>query len=318
MMRMEFSREDLQKVRDWMYRNARPVDLARWKYHFDGADNKAVLEALAAYQNEDGGFGHALEADSWNPESSPIQTWCATEILREVGMTDRDHPIIRGILSYLASGAAFRDGFWLAEIPSNNDHPHAPWWGYNEEGVMDWGYNPTATLAGFILRFGEEDSELYDLAERIAACAIGVYLEDDRFLDMHELSNFIRLSEYLVEADVVYDLQQTAFKDKLKLNVTACLTQDTSTWRTDYVCRPSQFFKSLKSPYFEGNEALALYEADYLIETRNEDGVWDITWKWGSYDREFAISENFWKADLVIRNLRYLKGFGRIEGLEQT
>lgn len=313
---MDFSRADLKRVRDWMYRNARPVDLARWRYHFEGTENYAVIDALAAYQNEDGGFGHGLEADSWNPDSSPIQTWCATEILREVGMTQRDHPVIQGILRYLESRNAYRDGFWLAEIPSNNDYPHAPWWSYTEEGVDDWRYNPTAALSGFIQRFGDEKSELYDLAERIAACAIGVYLEDDKLSDMHELSNFIRLSEYLVEAEVVYNLQQVALTDKLKKNVSACLTRDTSTWRTDYVCRPSQFFKSPKSPYYEGDEELALFEADYLIETRNADGVWDITWSWGSYDKEFAISENFWKADFVIRNLLYLKGFGRIEGLE--
>lgn len=27
----------------------------------------AVIDILMQYQNEDGGFGHALEADSWNP-----------------------------------------------------------------------------------------------------------------------------------------------------------------------------------------------------------------------------------------------------------
>lgn len=84
---MDFSREDLKKARDWMYRNAHPVDLSRWRYHFVDADNAAVL---VAYQNEDGEFGHGLEADSWNSESSPIQTWCATEILREVGGSRAD------------------------------------------------------------------------------------------------------------------------------------------------------------------------------------------------------------------------------------
>lgn len=55
---MDFSRADLKKARDWVYRSVRPVDLARWRYHFEVADNAAVLEALAAYQKEDGGFGH--------------------------------------------------------------------------------------------------------------------------------------------------------------------------------------------------------------------------------------------------------------------
>jgi hypothetical protein len=93
-----------EKDRAFIYRNARPLDFARFQFHFKNGSRDAVLNALAAYQNEDGGFGHALEADLWNPNSSPIQTWTATEILREVGHTDSAHPIIQGILRYLASG----------------------------------------------------------------------------------------------------------------------------------------------------------------------------------------------------------------------
>lgn len=74
----------LEKAKTFIYRNARPLDLTRWQYHFENGSKQAVLNALSYYQNEDGGFGHALEADSWNPNSSLIQTWTATEILRKL------------------------------------------------------------------------------------------------------------------------------------------------------------------------------------------------------------------------------------------
>ena len=92
-----------EKTRRFLYRNARPLDIARWQYHFENGSKEAVLTALSCYQNEDGGFGHALEEDCWNPNSSPIQTWVATEILREIEFTDASHPVIQGILRYLAS-----------------------------------------------------------------------------------------------------------------------------------------------------------------------------------------------------------------------
>lgn len=38
-----------EKEGAFIYRDARPLDFARWHYHF----------ALAAYQNKVGGFGHA-------------------------------------------------------------------------------------------------------------------------------------------------------------------------------------------------------------------------------------------------------------------
>lgn len=77
-----------EKARKWIYLNARPLDMARFQYLFENGSREAVLSVLAEYQNEDGGFGHALEADSFNPNSSPIQTWAATEILYELGIEE--------------------------------------------------------------------------------------------------------------------------------------------------------------------------------------------------------------------------------------
>jgi hypothetical protein len=106
------NKQTFEKARAFIYRNARPLDFARFQYHFKSGSRNAVLNALAAYQNADGGFGHALEADAWNPNSSPIQTWTATEILREIGYKVKNQSIIQGILHYLASGADFEGHFW--------------------------------------------------------------------------------------------------------------------------------------------------------------------------------------------------------------
>lgn len=70
------------QAKNFILKNARPLDLARWKYLFAGGSQEDVLTALAAYQNDAGGFGHALEPDCWNPYSSLIQTWVATEIFK--------------------------------------------------------------------------------------------------------------------------------------------------------------------------------------------------------------------------------------------
>ena len=105
------SNRAFEKARTFVYRHARPLDIARWQYHLENGGKEAVLTFLGAYQNADGGFAHALEPDAWNPNSTPIQTWVATEILREIDFTDSAHPIIRGILRYLVSGQDFEGGF---------------------------------------------------------------------------------------------------------------------------------------------------------------------------------------------------------------
>ena len=120
--------QTIEKARAFICRNARPLELARWQYHFEGASKKIVLHALSYYQNADGGFGHALEPDAWNPNSSPIQTWAATEILHEIDFAERSHPVTEGILRYLGSGTDFDGKFWYTAVRSNNDYPHAPWW----------------------------------------------------------------------------------------------------------------------------------------------------------------------------------------------
>ena len=58
-------------------------------------------------------------------------------------------------------------------------------------------------------------------------------------------------------------------------------------------------------------------ELDYLIDTRNPGGVWNITWTWFDlgeiYPKEFAVSENWWMSSKAIEKMRFLRAFGRIE-----
>ena len=46
-----------EKARGFVYRNARPLELARWRFHFENGSADDVVTALSAFQNEDGGFG---------------------------------------------------------------------------------------------------------------------------------------------------------------------------------------------------------------------------------------------------------------------
>ena len=87
---------DLEAAKKFIYTNARPLDLARWQYIFENGSQESVFRFLSAYQNEDGGFGHGLEPDCLNPNSAPLQTWVATQIIKEVDLADASHPMIQG------------------------------------------------------------------------------------------------------------------------------------------------------------------------------------------------------------------------------
>ncbi len=297
-----------EKVRKWMYRNARPLELARWQYHFEGGSKEAVVNCLLAYQNEDGGFGHALEADSWNPDSAPIQVFHAIEIVREIGFTDREHPIIQGILRYLASGKDMEGELWSSNIPSNNDYPHASWWevGHTYSGHNK--YNPTVGLAGFGLCYGERQTKLFEGCARIAKEAMA-YLLLAQEIDMHTLNCFIALLEYLEQANVTDVIDLEVMRQKLVVLVQEAITKDTSIWATSYVCKPSQFFKTPDSIFCANNKEIAAFECEFIKNNRNREGIWDVTWSWEAYPEEWAIAKSWWKGELVIKNMRYLKNF---------
>lgn len=299
-----------QKARGFIYRNARPVDLARWRYHFEGGAREDVLTALAAFQNADGGFGHALEADSFNPNSCPIQTWSACEILREIGFEDGSHPIIQGILRYLDSGADFSEQYnqWLNTVKSNDDYPHAVWWNYSEKEA-EFSYNPTAYLAGFILQFAEKDSGLYKKAEEIAKQAYGWFLEKVPHGDNHVANCFVVLYEVLSETGAaLVDLDE--FAEKLREEVNASICRETERWKTEYVCMPSFFISDRNSMFYSGNEALVEEECALIAESQLDDGSYPVTWQWYNEYTQFPLAENWWKSVQLIEKLRFFREFG--------
>ncbi|MEK3794461.1 hypothetical protein MKX42_22215 [Paenibacillus sp. FSL R7-0204] len=312
---MKLLLEEYEGIRRWMYRNARPLDLARWRFHFEGGGSAPVLEALSAYQNEDGGFGHALEADAWNPNSTPIQTATAVERLLELEFADNGHPLVQGILKYLDSGVDMDGRTWKNVVASNNDYPHAPWWHTSSDSTSHSMYNPTAILAGFILKAAPKDSGLYATGLRIARELTELFLHDP-VIEMHPLKCVATLLECIAWAELQEEFPYAALREALKVQSVQLISRDAGGWN-GYSCRPSVFIHSPHSPEYAELGGLLHQELDYLLETRNSEGIWDLTWGWAGYEREFAVSENWWKAHIVIENLRLLRAFGRMAELPQ-
>lgn len=297
-----------KKAEKFLYRNARPIELARWRYHFEGGTCEEVLTALTAFQNADGGFGHALEADSFNPNSSPVQVWTACEILREIGFEDRSHPIIKGILHYLDSGADFsaKKKQWLNAVSSNDAYPHAAWWDYNENQELK--YNPTANLAGFILRFADAESRLYRKAEEIAKQAYEWFRQSVPTGDGAVAACFIRLYEYMEETGAeLVDMRE--FADKLKEEVSADICREPERWGTEYVCHPSTLIDGKTSMFYEENEELVRKECELIAEEQLEDGSYHVPWLWYNDYPEYLLAANWWKSVMLIEKMRFLREF---------
>lgn len=311
---LKLSKTDFQEIRDWMYRNARNIELSLWKYHFENGSSEDVLSALAFYQNEDGGFGNALEADSWNPDSTPYTTLRAIDIIKGIGFDNIEHPIMQGIFKYLENTEYVTDYGWLFSIPSNDHYPHAPWWTYDIEANKYESIGLTAGLSAFILQYADESSDLYKKALKFTNKLLEDLKSQEKFGDMG-------VGGYCVLLDVI---KKCGIEKSVDYENALCITKklvydsierDTTKWEF-YGKRPSHFIESPESVFFRENEDIVMKELDYLIERRPEKSVWNITWSWfdnnEKYPKEFAVSENWWRASVAIQNMLQLRRFDRL------
>lgn len=307
----KLTREDYREIKLWMYRNARQIELALWQYYFENESKEAVLAALSFYQNDDGGFGHALEADNWNPSSSPYTTLTAINILKGIDFIDKRHPMIQGIFKYLASGADCSENGWHFNIPSNNDYAHAPWWTYDKEANAVEGIGVTAEISGFLLRYADRDSEIYEKALAFSDIIINKLSTSGYYGDMG-IGGYCSLFDSIVKADLTGRFDSNFLKDRLMKLVYDSIERDTSKW-IHYSVRPSNYIDSPDSIFYKDNADIVSNELDYIVETRPKNGVWDITWSWfennEKYPKEFAISENWWKVSKAIHKLNLLRNF---------
>ena len=299
------------EVRSFLYRNAREVELSLWKYFFEDGSKIAVVTALMIYQNEDGGFGHALEADNWNPNSTPVTTEHALKILRSIDFMDMNHPIYQGIWKYLLSEKDLLDYGWRFTIPSNDDYPHAPWWNYSEKENEKEYYGVTAHFCAFILEYGDKTSALYHKAERMLEQLLQIFVTDQYFGDMG-------LERYMFLIDTISKLKMTKYdthnlQEILCKKITQSIEHDICKW-TNYGVRPSNYIKSPASPFYEANKEIVQAELKYLVDTKPEQDVWPITWTWfdnmDKYSKYFYVSENKWKCFKAIEKMVFLDKFG--------
>jgi hypothetical protein len=75
---------DFAKALEFMRTNARLLDRRRFELLFENGSAEAVLAALSAYANPDGGFGYGLEPDLRSASSQPGGALHAFEVLQEI------------------------------------------------------------------------------------------------------------------------------------------------------------------------------------------------------------------------------------------
>jgi hypothetical protein len=130
---------DIDAAAQFLAGNARVLDRRRFERLFSDGDARSVRDAVAAFRNSDGGFGHALEPDGRTPASQPPAVAMALRTLDEADAWDEE--LVAGACEWLAANAPTEGGASFVE-PTVEGWPRAPWW-EPEEG-------PSLTTTGEI------------------------------------------------------------------------------------------------------------------------------------------------------------------------
>jgi hypothetical protein len=298
-----------QEIQEWVHRNARPLDLALWRYYFEEGDQEVVLSELAYYQNEDGGFGKTIDPDNWNTDSTPYNAQIVIKMLRQIDYIDVKHPIYQGIFRYLENTEHRSDYGWHFTIPSNNNDPHGVWWDYNAETNLYQSIGTTASLSGFILRYGDLQSNLYGMAVEFTKRLIERLRLTTELGDMG-VGGYCELLEDIEAGGLMDQFDFDYLRSKVPV-----LVQDKIRKETDnFMANPLEFVLSPESSYYEANQKEVEAALDNLVDQRPVAGVWPIPWEWYNgdiYSKAFAISENWWKSIKALEKVLILKRFGR-------
>ena len=292
---------DKRKATEYILENARPLELAVYKYFFKGGSNQAVIDELSRFQNTDGGFGHGLEPDFFNPNSSPIATNDAIITLSRVNALDGDSDIVNGIVRYLESHDSFDEDKkrWLFAIDSNKDYPHAIWWEKKGDGISK--FNPSVSLAAFMVCYGKR-TPLYEeiIKEAIEYLKNGEISGDD-------VNCYLLAYELLTSNSIDDIVVLNVFKDLLSEAIENCICKDISKYGVEYVPMPSVIFTGKYAEFITPEiKTLIAAEKDILVKLQMEDGGFDISWKWYTpYPDEYEQARAWWRPRITIEKLLF-------------
>jgi hypothetical protein len=119
------AKPDIDAAARYLAADARVLERRRFERLFGGGGPLPVRDAVAAYRNPDGGFGHALEPDGRCPGSQPIAAEFGLRALHEADAWDDE--LAEGACRWLAAHAPGPGGAVFVD-PSIAGWPHAPWW----------------------------------------------------------------------------------------------------------------------------------------------------------------------------------------------
>jgi hypothetical protein len=282
---------DLDAAAQFVAGNARVLDRRRFERLFQGGDAQPVRDAVAAFRNADGGFGHALEPDGRTPGSQPAAVAMALEILDEADAWDEE--LVAGACEWLAANAPEEGGSSFVE-PSVEGWPHAPWWQV-EEGRPASLFS-TGKIAG-TLHARRVEHRWLDRATEL----LWRRIDELDYPGPYELRGAVAFLDHVPDRDRAGQaLERVGPLVSGKVALDPAAEGETHS-PLDFAPTPDSIARRLF------DEATIEAHLDHLAAGQAEDGGWTFNWLAWS-----PVAANEWRGSLTVDALRVLRGNGRL------
>jgi hypothetical protein len=272
----------IDKARAYVYGNGVLWERALFGWLFDGRPLAQVHQALLAYKNDDGGWGHGLEHDLKCPDSNPLALEFLLSLNRDTGLPIGD--LLNGTVAWVEANRA-PDGS-LCNPPTTRSYPIAPWW--QENG----GQTIPDAITGNLTRLGLCSPNLAESTRRWVQANVtldSLRANEWLFMAYHGVDYFLNVPDF---PDI--DSYRRATLD----NVIACA--QAAPEKQAYVV--FQFAPTPQSPVAQASpDGLITRRLDYLERAQREDGGWDD---------EHGLSQ--WQPYVTIISLLALQNYDRL------
>ncbi|WP_332698625.1 hypothetical protein [Halalkalibacter lacteus] len=278
-MAISFSKEKLNKARDYLMNKGRKLERELFKYHFEDGTSESVIYELSKYQGENGGFKDLGEGD--RVKENAMDTNMAFHILHEINASSSD-PIVRKGIEFIVNSYDYKLKYW---------HPNPTISPVESIMLNDKWANPCAELIGYLYDYKElvSNNFLMEVTE-VAMKKLPLLNKDGWFATLC----FLRLAERLEEPN------KDIILNKVRQIIFEIIETRQEVWANEYCAKPFWYSPTPNSPLFPliNNYVISCLENEIL--TQDLEGNFILNWEAGSGEIE-------WKSIVTMEVLRTLK-----------
>jgi len=293
----------LQQIEKWLHTNGRPLEVAKWNLIFNKGTKESLIDEMLKYQNLDGGFGNGFEPDITTPESTTISSAEAIILSQDFGL-DLSAVWAKNMLNWYENTAKDTPDIWERVPKSLDDHPHAPWWGYDPNAKFK--PYPNAVVASALL---SSTSSQRLLGKKIAERCVKFVFEDESF-DWFDTNSLQRLFNVLL--DIESSLITPELISCINSRVVRCISVNPDEW-PGFVAQPLDCIQSPNSYWHNLFAKEVQINLNYWENTLTPDGYWPLNFSWGVDTEAAQSATKSWLGFIVVKRIKTLKEFDRID-----